>query len=365
MGILCSPEFLYRESRSGLLDDYDLASRLSYFLWSAPPDQRLYDLASQEKLSDRDVLASEVRRMLRSQRSHQLVQHFTGQWLDTRRIDEIMPDPRLVRFTREVRDGMKGETELFFREVLDENLDVATFIDSDFTYMNAALARNIYGRNDVESQGMIRVSTASDPMRGGILGQAAVLMATANGVDTSPVTRGVWILENILGDPVPEAPDDVPAIAPDVSGASTIRQTLAAHRANRKCATCHRKIDPLGYALESYDAVGKFRRHYPVYSINEKGRTIVRDGLAVETGGKLWDEREFSDIAELKKLMLNDVDSFSRCLTEKLLVYATGRPMSLGDQRILDQIVADVKKRGNGLQDLLIAVVQSEVFGTK
>ena len=363
--ILCSPDFLYRESRDGPLDDYGLAARLSFFLWSAPPDEQLYELAARGALSDPDVLAREAERLLAHERSAEFVTNFTGQWLGIRTIHEIMPDPRLVKRGVELQGAMVEETEMFFREILERNLDVATFLDSDFTYMNAALARNVYGRRDVRSVKTTRVSTEADPMRGGLLGQASVLMATANGVDTSPVTRGVWVLENLRGDPPPPPPEDVPAVLPDVSGAKTIRDRLSAHRADPRCHVCHVKIDPLGYALESFDAIGKYRSHYPVFEVGAKRRVTIRDGLPVDSRGVLVNGKPFEDLAGLKKLLVEDVDAFSRCLAEKLLIYATGRSMNFTERAAIDELVGRVREGGNGFRDLLLAVVRSEVFRTK
>ena len=372
---LVSPHFLFREARPGRLDNFDLATRLSYFLTSSPPDEGLLVLAADGTLSDPEVLASEAERLLRDPRSENFVQSFTGQWLSTRLLRGIMPDPRLLQFGDPHREAMTKEAEMFFAEIMRENLPLEKFIDPGFSYRNARLNK-IYGGN-LEGSEMQRVTFEPGGKFGGVLGLAAVMMATANGVDTHPVLRGVWLLENVFGDPTPEPPPDVPAIAPDTSGATSIRDQLAAHRADQSCASCHNRIDPLGMVLENYDPVGRWRDHYPVYTKPPDGSKALEEefystvgkgvlaGPVIDSVGILEDGTRLENAADLKRYVLDNIDTFARCLAEKLLVYSTGRPLSFGDRRVADQIVNSTARKGNGFRDLIVAVAQSESFAAR
>ena len=372
---LVSPHFLYRGLRPGRLDDSDLASRLSYFLTSAPPDSRLVKTALDGDLSRPDILRREADRLLSDPRNERFVRSFTGQWLSTRLLRGIMPDPRLVKFFEAGKQAMIDETELFFAEILRDNLPIETFIDPGFSYRSERLNR-IYG-DDLKGNEMRRVSFERGGRDGGILSMASVMMATANGVDTHPVLRGVWLLENVFGTPTPEPPDDVPAIAPDTSGTTSIRDQLAAHRADPSCARCHNRIDPIGIVLENFDPVGRWREHYPVYTkppdgakaLEQEFYSAIGEGVAtgppVDAVGILADGTRLRDVTDLKRYLLGQGDLFSRCLTGKLLVYATGRPLSFGDRRVVDQIVDASAEQGNGFRDLILAVVQSDSFRTR
>ena len=372
---LVSPNFLYRGLTPGRLDDYDLASRLSYFLTSAPPDDQLLEQARRGRLTDPEILAQETQRLLEGTRCTNFVRSFTGQWLGTRLVIDIMPDPRLLRFFDPDRDAMIQEAELFFSEILHKNHPIETFIDPDFSFRNANLNK-IYGGELVGTE-MQRVSFARGTRQGGILTLAAVMMATANGVDTHPVQRGVWLLKNVLGSPPPSPPGNVPAIAPDTSGATTMREQLAAHRADASCARCHDLIDPLGMVLENFDPVGRWRDRYPIYATPKDGTeqltkefysTIgqgTEDGPPVDAAGTMPDGTRLNDVTDLKRYVVNHQEMFSRCLTEKLLVYATGRPLNFGDRRVADQIAQEVIRNRNGFRDLIVAIVVSESFRTR
>ena len=361
--ILCSNEFLYR-NRSKHLDDYDVAARLSYFLWSGPPDKHLYKLASAEKLSSAENLTEEVDRMLLNKRSNIFLNRFLDQWLDLRKIPETMPDERLIpKWLAGHESAILAETRMFVREIIDQNLPLQTFIEPGFTYLNKFNAQ-IYGRKGIKSEKMQRVAVPKGGRYGGILGQASVMMATANGVDTQPVLRGVWLAQNIFGRAPPEPPNDVPAIEPDTRGATTIREQIEKHTRDVKCASCHRDIDPLGFALENFDAIGQWREHYPIFTkIN--GTVEHRDGYPVDSHGILPDGTKLANVVDLKAYLTANIDLFSRCLAEKLLVYATGRELSYADQRIIDQIVTQVKAKGNGTRDLIKAIVGSDAFRVK
>ncbi len=361
---LCSPNFLYRTTTAGPLDDFDRASRLSYFLWSAQPDAGLRKRAERGELSEAKVLEAETRRLLEHRRSEQFINNFAGQWLDLNLLPEIMPDPRLLAFNNKDLNAIQQETLLFIKEILQENHPIQTFVDPDFTYVNVRNAK-LYGMKGIKGNDMRRVKLERGGRFGGILGQASVMMATANGVDTQPVLRGVWLLENVFGDAPPPPPSNVPAIEPDTSGANSIRDLLSRHRADASCAQCHNKIDPLGFALENFDPVGRWRTHYPIYEKQDDGSVKRRDGLPVDTVGELPDGTQIKDVVDLKQHLVRNIDSFSRCLAEKLLIYATGRQLNYADRLVVDQIVEDVRDNGNGFQDLIIAVVQSESFLTK
>jgi hypothetical protein len=348
--ILCSPQFLYRAHRDGPLDDYDLAARLSYFLWSMPPDKSLLASAQKAQLRDPQVRATTASRML-AKRPQALLDPFLDQWLDLKLLANIMPDERLQRWNDKDRATIEDETRLFVAEILRDNLPLATFIDPDFTYLNARNAK-LYGRRDIKGDAMRRVSLPKGGRFGGLLGQASIMMATANGVDTQPVLRGVWLAENIVGRPPPPPPDNVPAIEPDTGGATTIREQLARHQADPSCAGCHAKIDPLGFALESFDPIGRWRETYP-------------SGQAVDSRAVLPDGSILKDVTDLKRHLVADIDGFAECLAEKLLTYATGREMSYGDRLVIQRIVRDLRKSEGGFRDLIVALVASEAFAVR
>ncbi|MEM9280507.1 MAG: DUF1592 domain-containing protein, partial [Verrucomicrobiota bacterium] len=361
--VLCSPHFIYRGQREGELDDYDLAARLSFFLTSAPPDSTLRKLAADGQLSDSIVLEEQARRLLRHSRIKNFLRSFTGQWLDLRLLPDIMPDSRLLNWTDNHLEAVTAETEMFIAEILEKNHPIDTFIDPTFTYLNRYNAA-LYDIPFPKSDTMARIEIEPGGRHGGILGQASVMMATANGVDTQPVLRGVWLLENVLGDMVPEPPSDVPAVEPDTNGASSIRELLAKHNSSTNCISCHKKIDPPGFALENFDPVGRWRDYYPVYE--KVGAKIVRtDGLPVDAAGTMKDGTVLNDVTDLKRYLVENIDMFGNCLSEKLLVYATGRDLTFGDRKEVERIVEEVREDGNGFQDLIVALILSESFATK
>ncbi len=365
---LVSPRFLYRGLRPGELDAFDLASRLSYFLTNGPPDEKLFAAATRGELSDRDVLERHARRLLRSDGAGEFFRDFTGQWLDTRDLEEIMPDPRLGPFTTADREAFVAECERFFATMLEENRPMADFIDPDFTFTSGAIATKVYGLDEVESKNanrVVRVPLPRGGRYGGILGQAGVMMATANGVDTQPVLRGVWVLENVLGDPPPPPPDAVPAITPDTRGTKTVRDLLAAHASEASCARCHRKIDPLGFALENFDPIGRWRDHYPRFETDANGRAVPREGPPVDATGRLPDGTELKDVVDLKRYVVEHIDRFSACLGEKLLTYATGRSLRYAERKEVRQIVEANHEADNRFGDLVIRLIRSDAFGTK
>lgn len=369
-GVLVSPEFLFLREAPGRLDDFALASRLSYFLWSTMPDEELLILAEEDRLDDADVLRAQVERMLGHPKAAAFTENFLGQWLGLREIDFTEPSHILYpEFDHMLKVSMLRETELFFEELLQHDLSIANFVDSDFTMLNGRLARH-YGLEGPEGWEFVRYPLPADSHRGGVLTMASVLKITANGTTTSPVLRGAWVLDRILGTRPPPPPADVGVIDPDIRGTTTIREQLDAHRAVASCARCHTQIDPPGFALESFDCIGGWREHY---RSTGNGEPVVIDGVRmhylqgqpVDCSGVMADGETFSNIDEFKQLLLRDIDQIARALTIKLVTYATGgAPTRLNDAEI-DAIVAELRGNNNGLRSLVHAVVQSEMFRNK
>jgi hypothetical protein len=333
------------------------------------PDDELLTLAREQKLAQPPVLRAQVERMLGDARAERFVRHFTGQWLGLRQIDLTTPDKLLYpEFDELLQVSMVSETELFFKELLQHDLSVTNFVDSDFSMLNGRLARH-YGIPGVEGQAFRRVALPPESHRGGVLTQAAILKVTANGTNTSPVLRGVWVLKNVLGQAVPPPPPDVPAVEPDIRGAVTIREQLAKHRQLASCASCHAKIDPAGFALENFDVLGGWREQYRSMGAGEPVKAAV-DGVSVrylrgrpiEAADQLADGRPFANIDELKKLLLSDREQIARCLAEKLLTYATGAGPQFADRQAIAEIVARSRTHDLGLRTLIHEVVQSPAF---
>lgn len=371
--ILTSPQFLFLEERPGLLGDYALASRLSYFLWSSPPDHELLQLAAAGKLQNHKVLKAQTERMLSDPRSVQFVRNFTGQWLDLRNIRATAPDKQLYpEFDEMLEYSMIGESEAFFAELLAKNESVTSIVHSDFLMLNRTMAAH-YGIKGVAGERFERVAIPAESPRGGVLTQAAILKVTANGTVTSPVMRGAWVLKRIIGKPPQPPPPNVGAVEPDTRGASTIRELLDKHRSSKSCATCHSQIDPPGFALESFDVIGGWRDRYRSLGTGEKppwqfeGRDIweYKLGPMVDSSGTLSDGRAFRDIAEFKRLLLDDRQQLVRCLTGKLLTYATGSGIRFSDRGDVERIVLAVENQGNGMRTLVHEVVKSHIFRTK
>lgn len=352
VAILCSPAFIYLNEPVGPLDSHAIASRLSYFLWSSMPDEELARLAETDQLRDPEVLTAQMDRLLNDSKSKAFDDEFVEQWLDLGNILEMPPNGKAFRefYTNDLHAAMLDETKLFVRELLDKNLPVGNLIDSDFTFLNADLAK-LYGvKSDVGHQ-FEKVSLKGVPTRGGLLGQGAVLTASANGVDTSPVVRGVWVLENLLGTPPSPPPPGVPAADPDIRGAKTIREILDKHRTDTACNVCHRKIDPHGFALENFDPIGRWRSGY-------------ESGLKIESDGQL-EGQKFANVTEWKRILRSKEPEVARGLVTKLLEYATGRKMGAADRRELDRLVSESVQTNYGMRDLMKLAVTSPIFLTK
>ena len=351
--LLCSPRFLYLRENAGDLDTYALASRLSYFLWSSMPDETLFRLAAKNKLREPAVMHAQVERMLKDPKAEAFVQNFTTTWLRLDKLGKMPPEkggPFRFYHDRRMEPMLSKQAAAFFADVLVRNERITTFIHSDHTYLNAHIARWMYNRDDVPGEGMIRVPTL-DPRRGGILTMPAVMTATANGVDTSPIVRGVWLLENILGTPPSPPPPDVEPLSPDLRGAKTIREQLELHRKHEACASCHRKIDPMGFAFENFDPVGRWRTNY-----RTNGRPKIDATTELPNGDQL------ADIVAFKQMLLKREPDFARCLTEKMLTYATGRRLEPLDHGEVNKITTALAKNGNRLRDLVHLVATSEIF---
>jgi cytochrome c553 len=384
--ILCSPAFLYREEKNELLTDYEIASRLSYFLTASTPDEQLLKRADSKQLTDPRIRRAEAERLLADPRSDAFVNEFLDGWLRMDKLGSMAPDPHrfAVYYDDRLEPAMRTETRLYFRHLLDTNGAIARFLDSDYTFVNKELAKS-YGIDlvarlsesssdapDLESQAThfdrllrqngignspttrFRKVQLTDGRRGGLLGQASVLTLTANGVDTSPVIRGVWLLENLLGTPPPPPPPDVPAIEPDIRGATTIREQLQKHRSSAACRSCHAHIDPPGFALESFNPIGGWRGHY-----RTGGKYIAIDSTG-EFGGQ-----RFKDIVEFKTLLLNRQNLLARCLVEKLLTSALGRELEITDRPHIRNIFDATRPENYRLRDLVLRVVASPLLQHK
>lgn len=363
-GMMTSPRFLYHYEPAGPPDNYVLANRLSYFLWRSLPDAGLMAAAAQGTLSQPDELQRQTARMLADPKSQRFLQDFVGQWLGIAKIGEMQPDQHLYpEYDADLERAMRGETEAFVRELLDRDLSLVNLIDSDWTMLNDRLARH-YGIDGVEGNRFRRVALdKSRTVRGGLLTQAGILNITSNGTTTSPVVRGKWILERLLGTPAPPPPPDVPAIEPDIRGASTIQEQLAKHRTIAQCAACHKKIDPYGMALENFDVIGGWREKYRAL-VPQPGRARPQlgDGKRVSAAGELPKLGEYRDFHEFRALLLRSEDLVYHNVAEKLAVYALGRSMTFADRDDLAQIVQDTRSSGGGLQTMIVRLVQSPLF---
>lgn len=355
---LCSPYFLYRweldpanakQGDTRDLTDYEIASRLSYFLWSSKPDSELFALAAKGELHKPEVLQKQVTRMLADWRARALVNNFGDQWLQIRNIWEVGIDPdTFPKWKDELKGLMKEETERFFEAIIKEDHPVTDLIDSDFTFLNEELA-NYYGIKDVKGKEFRRVTLPKDSPRGGVLTQGAVLVSTSTPTRTSPVIRGKWILEQILGTPPPPPPPDVPPLQEQksINQTTSVRQRLEQHRSRAECAGCHAKMDPLGFALENFDATGAWRDNDGKFPIDASGQLV--NGTA------------FSGPRELKRILKGD-KKFVRSITQKMLTYALGRGLERYDKCSVDAIVAKVAPQGNHFSALVTAIVTSDPF---
>lgn len=371
--LLCSPDVLYLESRPGTLADHALAARLSYYLWNAPPDAGLRALADAGRLKEAGALEAQAERLLSDARSRRFVEAFLDYWLSLRDLNANAPDASLYPdyyLDDLLTESSLLETRSFFQELVEKNLPARNLVHSSFAFVNERLAEH-YGLPSFEGVAPRRVDLPPGSPRGGLLGQASVLRVTANGTTSSPVLRGVWIVERILGVHVPPPPSGVPAVEPDIRGAVTIREQLDKHRSLKSCAGCHVKFDPLGFALESFDVAGGWRERYRamgevgerVTGVGKNGHLFTfRRAQPVETSGTLADGRAFADIHELKRLLLADERKIARNLLERLLVYATGGAVGFSDRAEVERLLDETSASGYGVRDLILAAARSRLF---
>ncbi len=357
--ILMSPRFLYfDEGAAGPLDDYQLATRLSYFLWRTLPDEELLAAAKNGDLQYPEKRSLQASRMLRDERANEFVVGFTEAWLRLDKLGGMPPDPDTFKsyYKDRLEEDMLAETHSYFEFFLNENLPVGHMLNSDFTFVNADLA-NHYGLSRVEGPELRKVPLPENSRRGGLLGHASILTLTANGVETSPVVRGIWVLENILGTPPSPPPSAVEPLEPDLRGATTIREQLRKHREVETCTDCHQKIDPLGFPLEYFDPVGNFRKGYSIGK-NEPLQEI--DGFGEMPSGEiLLDERD------LKAHLAKHDSQFARTIVSKLMSYAIGRPMTFRDEGAIQEILSENSEDDYRLRQLVLGVVSSGTFATK
>lgn len=356
--ILVSPEFLFRIEREPIdeapgsvysISDLELASRLSFFIWSSLPDEELLDLAIEGRLSDADILDSQVRRMLADPRSSSLISNFADQWLHLRNLESITPDLRLFPdFDDNLRQAFRKETELFVESVLREDRSVLELLKADYTFLNERLAHH-YGIPGVLGSRFRRVTLDPEQQRGGLLRQGGILTVTSYATRTSPVIRGHWVLENIIGTPPPPPPPDVPALEENkVDSTLSMRDQLAKHRANSACASCHNLMDPVGFALENFDAVGRWRE--------------FENGAPVDASGGLPDGSEFVGVRNLENGLLERPELFVHTLSRKLLTFALGRGVEYYDAPAIRQIVKEAEVDNYRMSSILLGIVKSTPF---
>jgi hypothetical protein len=360
-GVMVSPNFLYRIERDEAADasgkavpvnDYELASRLSYFLWSSMPDAELYRAAREHKLHEPEVLEAQVRRMLADKKADALVENFAGEWLQFRNIDVVHPDQaKFLDFDEGLRHSMRRETELFIGSIIHNDSSVLDILNANYTYLDERLAR-FYGIPGVRGPEFRRVDVSGTRRGGGVLAQASILTISSYATRTSPVLRGKWILENLLNDPPPPPPPAVPALDESKVGESaTLRQQMEAHRSNAVCASCHAKMDPLGFGLENLNAIGEWRD---------------MDGkFPVDASGSLPGGRSFSGPKELKALLMQDRDAFAAAMTEKMMIYALGRGIERYDRPAMKTIEARLESHDYRFSQLVLGIVDSLPFEMK
>ncbi|MEY5024916.1 MAG: hypothetical protein RLZZ244_444 [Verrucomicrobiota bacterium] len=371
---LCSPNFLFLREKTGPLDDYALASRLSYGFWSSAPDAELLAAAAANTLHQPEVLRAQTERLLSSPKAARFTQHLLESWLNLRDLDFTQPDTKLYpEFEESLQQAMLDETHRFFEELLHKNLPATHIVHSDFAMLNERLAEH-YGIPGVVGDQIRRVPLPPDSPRGGFITQGAVLKVSANGTTTSPVVRGAYLLDRILGTPPDPPPKNVKALEPDIRGATTIREQLAKHRDQPACAGCHAKLDPPGFALESFDVTGRWRSHYRAIPESAKDKVVTIPGsdirhyvrgLPVDPAYTLHDGRPFKDVLEFKKLALENPEPIAHCVVEKLATYLTGAPLQFADRKTVETLLHQTQPDHYGLRSLVHAIVQSELFTRK
>ena len=370
---LASPNFLFMSSDPGPLDDFSLASRLSYFLWTSMPDHELFLAAKKGQLTREDELDKQIERMLDDEKCSRFVADFCSQWLQLSEIDATAPDKRLYpEFDDLLKHSMLDETEHFIAHLIEKDLSISNLIDSDFTFVNRRLAEH-YGIRGVKGQTTRKVRLPRSSPRGGLLTQSSILKVTANGTTTSPVLRGSWVLTHLLGTPPSPPPPTIGSIEPDTRGTTTIREMLEKHRSDASCASCHRLIDPPGFALECFDVIGGYRKNFRNKEhgqpVKEKlfGRTIweYKTGLPVDASGETEDGRSFDGIVQYKKLLKTKKEQIARHLISELVVYSTGAEIQFADRQEIDKIVEQCRESDFGLRTIIRQIIKSKLFLNK
>jgi hypothetical protein len=362
--MLVSPRFLYHEVPPSGPDAFALASRMSYFLWRSAPDDELLKVAADGSLLDPAKRLLQAERMLADARSGRFLKDFTGQWLRVREVGLMKANADLYpEYDAELEAAMRGETEHFIAEMFERDLPLTNLIDSNWTMLNERLARH-YGIAGVAGPDFRRVSLdKSQTVRGGLLTHASIHAVTSNGSTTSPVIRGTWVLEKILGTPAPPPPPDVPAIEPDIRGATTIKEQLAKHRTIASCNSCHRKIDPLGFALENFDVIGGWRENYRALIEPRPGaRAKLADGPPVDSADEWEGVGQFNRFQEFRELVKRREDLVVQNLTHQLATFALGRAPGFADRQPLHAIATQVREKKSGMKSLVLDLVSSPVF---
>lgn len=372
-GILTSPDFLYLREPAGKLDDYALASRLSYTFWRTMPDDTLLALARSGRLHDPKVLIPQVDRLLADERSSKFYEDFTDGWLRLRDIDFTSPDETLYpEYDEALRYSMLAETRAFVKELVDSNLPTSNIADSNFAMLNRRLAEH-YGLPAVSGMEIRKVKLPPKSPRGGILPQASVMKVSANGTHTSPVVRGAYVLDCLFGSPPPPPPPGIPGVEPDTRGAKSLRQLLEAHRNDEACSSCHSLIDPPGFALENFDVIGGWREQFrsadpklKKIPLKVNGREVnVRFGTEVDATGELRSGKKFGSFRQFKELLKEETPRLTLGLASRLLMFSTGRELGFSDRPELYEIVSTNLSQNEGIKDLIHAVVLSDIFLTK
>ena len=363
--VLNAPSFLYQDGDPGALDDFRLAARLSYFLWRSMPDEELHAVAEAGRLSEPAELARQVERMLDDPKSKRFVKDFVGQAYRLYEIKSTTPDRTLYpEYDDLLGQAMQAETELFYAQLIRENLSVANLVAADFTFLNRRLAEH-YKLPGIEGLEMRKVMLPADSVRGGLLSQASVHKITANGTSTSPIPRGNFVLANLLGRPSPPPPPNVGGVEPDTRGTTTIREQLAAHRDSPICAGCHRNIDPPGFALESFDPIGGLRDKYRFAKteVEVAGDTPYELGLPVDASGETTNGATFGGFADYQQVLLDtEMDAISRNLASQLIAFGTGASIEFSDRDAVDEIISSTKQQNYPLRTMIHKVVASDLF---
>ena len=384
--VLCSPDFLFLVEHGPELNSHELASRLSYFLWRTAPDARLRELAEKNELTQPDILRNEITRLINSPRFGSFVEDFLAQWLNLREIDATTPDRDLFpEYFEGIHDGRQDvllhtsiveETRTWFRDAIERDLGPAILVSAPYAFLNQRLAEH-YDLPPVPGAALRRVDLPTDSIRGGLLTQASILKVTANGANTSPVLRGSWLLDRILGTPAPPPPPDAGGIEPDTRGATTIRQQLAKHQSVTACAGCHQKIDPPGFVLEAFDPIGRYREYYRTTETGENlpearvfygghyGGVKYLKGAVVDTHCQLPGGIAIADVRAYRKALAEKPQTIARCLVHKLATFATGAAVEDGDERVVDAILEKSQPSGFGIRTLIHEVALSPLFTNK